>query len=69
MGRDEQKEEREVLDSIFPEEITGSSSQLSPMQNPAYFADFAADISETEYRISILLDVTNAEGDDSEPRT
>jgi hypothetical protein len=27
------------------------------------------DISETEYQISIQLDVTNAEGDESEPRT
>ncbi len=26
MGRDEQIEEREVLDSIFPDEITGVSS-------------------------------------------
>jgi len=25
MGREDQTEEREVLDSIFPEEITGSS--------------------------------------------
>ncbi|MCJ1303117.1 hypothetical protein MMC08_005924 [Hypocenomyce scalaris] len=47
MGRDEQKEEREVLDSIFPEEIT--------------------DISDTSYRISIALDVTQQDGDDSEP--
>jgi len=37
MGRDDQKEEREVLDSIFPDEIQ--------------------DISDTEYRISIALDV------------
>lgn len=28
MGREEQIEEREVLDSIFPDEITG---QLSPL--------------------------------------
>ncbi|KAG9244140.1 RWD domain-containing protein [Calycina marina] len=49
MGREEQIEEREVLDSIFPEEIQ--------------------DISETEYRISILLDVTNDDGDESEPPT
>jgi len=47
MGVEDQKEEREVLDSIFPDEIT--------------------DISATEYRISIQLDVTNDEGDDSEP--
>ncbi|KAK5164817.1 Protein gir2 [Saxophila tyrrhenica] len=37
MGREDQKEEREVLDSIFPEEIQ--------------------DISDTEYRITIALDV------------
>ncbi|KAI1373638.1 RWD-domain-containing protein [Hypoxylon crocopeplum] len=37
MGKDEQVEEREVLDSIFPDEIT--------------------DISDTEYRISIKLDL------------
>ncbi|KAF2089129.1 RWD-domain-containing protein [Saccharata proteae CBS 121410] len=49
MGKDDQKEEREVLDSIFPDEIT--------------------DISDTEYRISIILDVTNDEDDDSEPPT
>ncbi|QSZ29124.1 hypothetical protein DSL72_003634 [Monilinia vaccinii-corymbosi] len=49
MGREEQAEEREVLDSIFPEEIH--------------------DISETEYRVSILLDVTNQDGDDAEPPT
>lgn len=29
MGREEQTEEREVLDSIFPDEITGSSLTLS----------------------------------------
>ncbi|KUJ20286.1 RWD-domain-containing protein [Mollisia scopiformis] len=49
MGKDEQVEEREVLDSIFPDEIQ--------------------DISETEFRISILLDVTNDDGDESEPPT
>jgi len=49
MGREEQVEEREVLDSIFPDEIT--------------------DISDTEYRISISLDVQNDAGDESEPPT
>ena len=44
MGREEKKEERGVLDSIFPDEIT--------------------DVSETEYRISIELEVT--EPDESE---
>lgn len=37
MGREDQQEEREVLDSIFPDEIQ--------------------DISDTEYRVSITLDV------------
>ncbi|KAI3400298.1 hypothetical protein diail_3679 [Diaporthe ilicicola] len=41
MGREEQIEEREVLDSIFPDEIT--------------------DISDTEYRISITLDIPDDE--------
>jgi len=49
MGIEEQKEEREVLDSIFPEEIQ--------------------DVSDTEFRISIQLEVTNDEDDDSEART
>lgn len=49
MGREEQKEEREVLDSIFPDEIT--------------------DISETEYRISMLLDVKTESDDDADPPT
>ncbi|KAK6068665.1 rwd domain-containing protein [Seiridium cupressi] len=49
MGREEQIEEREVLDSIFPEEIT--------------------DISETEYRISILLDLPEDEADTADPPT
>ncbi|PBP18984.1 RWD-domain-containing protein [Diplocarpon rosae] len=49
MGREEQIEEREVLESIFPEEIQ--------------------DISDTEYRISVLLDITNDDGDESEPPT
>jgi len=30
MGVEEQKEEREVLDSIFPEEITGASRKSPP---------------------------------------
>ncbi|KAH8778159.1 ubiquitin-conjugating enzyme/RWD-like protein [Hyaloscypha sp. PMI_1271] len=49
MGREEQIEEREVLDSIFPDEIQ--------------------DISETEYRISVLLDIVNDDGDESDPPT
>ncbi|KAL1878674.1 Protein gir2 [Diaporthe australafricana] len=46
MGREEQIEEREVLDSIFPDEIT--------------------DISDTEYRISITLDIPDDE-DNEQP--
>ncbi|KAM0322847.1 hypothetical protein ACHAQA_009188 [Verticillium albo-atrum] len=48
MGREEQVEEREVLESIFPEEIT--------------------DISETEFRIKVVLDVLGEE-DAPEPPT
>lgn len=47
MGREEQQEEREVLDSIFPEEIT--------------------DVSETEYRISMELDIPSREEDEEPP--
>ncbi|KZM28443.1 hypothetical protein ST47_g421 [Ascochyta rabiei] len=43
MGVEDQQEEREVLESIFPDEIT--------------------DVSETEFRVSILLDVTPGEED------
>ncbi|KAF4547813.1 RWD domain-containing protein [Elsinoe fawcettii] len=46
MGREEQTEEREVLDSIFPDEIT--------------------DVSPTEYRVSIALDLP-PEGEDDPP--
>lgn len=45
MGREEQKEEREVLDSIFPDEIQ--------------------DISDIEYRISVALDVTKQDDDET----
>lgn len=47
MGRDEQKEEREVLDSIFPEEIH--------------------DVSDTELRISITLDLPQQSEEDVMP--
>lgn len=49
MGREEQKEEREVLDSIFPDEIT--------------------DVSDTEYRIEVKLDLPAGDDEDAEPRT
>ncbi|KAF4453250.1 hypothetical protein F53441_4057 [Fusarium austroafricanum] len=44
MGREDQIEEREVLESIFPEEIT--------------------DISETEFRVSVALDILDEEDQD-----
>jgi hypothetical protein len=65
MGIEEQKEEREVLDSIFPDEITGEGLLILLLR--VSLTDWL-DISETEYRISVLLDVTNEDGDDSEPR-
>ncbi|KAK5123198.1 hypothetical protein LTR85_003397 [Meristemomyces frigidus] len=45
MGREEQKEEREVLDSIFPDEIQ--------------------DINDAEYRVTIILDMTKADEDET----
>jgi hypothetical protein len=59
MGREEQTEEREVLDSIFPEEITGPSSP-SPIsqRNQSHSHASNTDISETEYRVAIQLEVT-----------
>lgn len=33
MGREEQIEEREVLDSIFPEEITGTYSNMRSFEH------------------------------------
>ena len=47
MGREDQKEEREVLESIFPEEIT--------------------EVSETEFRVLIQLDVPSTSEEDPEP--
>jgi hypothetical protein len=49
MGKEEQLEEKEVLASIFPDEII--------------------DVSETEYRVSIVLDVTSDEDEETEPPT
>lgn len=58
MGREEQIEEREVLDSIFPEEITGiyytypqACTSLEGLTNTS-----RTDVSDTSYRISITLD-------------
>jgi len=70
MGREEQTEEREVLDSIFPDEITGSSLTLSPsthLQDQP--TNHTTDISETEYRVSILLEVSEDDDSTTEPPT
>ena len=64
MGREEQIEEREVLDSIFPDEITGQSSLFLDVPVLIYILD----ISETSYRVSIALDVPGQD-EDSEPGT
>jgi hypothetical protein len=65
MGRDEQIEEREVLDSIFSEEITGapdrSCSGIAQLTDPS-------DISQTSYRISIALDIAH-QAEDADPCT
>jgi hypothetical protein len=68
MGREEQTEEREVLDSIFPEEITGPLSLLIIYQSHNALTK-TKDISETEYRVSIQLEVTEDEESTEEPPT
>lgn len=65
MGRDEQKEEREVLESIFPDEITGEACTISEYRGSTHCV---TDISDTAYRISVALDITHQDGDDSEQR-
>jgi len=65
MGREEQIEEREVLDSIFPDEITGISASLFIRKHAARPAPLTklvtADISEHEFRISITIDIPDDE--------
>ena len=62
MGVEEQKEEREVLDSIFPDEITGRHMQRSIA---ARVTDKGlTDVSDTAYRISIALDVPDDQQDE-----
>lgn len=67
MGREDQIEEREVLDSIFPDEITGKqySSQLILSFYPCSH-EMHLDISETSYRVSITLDALEYDGDERE---
>jgi hypothetical protein len=68
MGVDEQKEEREVLDSIFPDEIAGEKPGRPPCSHKGS-SETHTDISETEYRISIKLEVPSEADGESEPRT
>jgi hypothetical protein len=53
MGVEDQQEEREVLESIFPDEITGIYHYTS--SKPQIVTVFI-DVSETEFRIAIKLD-------------
>ena len=65
MGIEDQKEEREVLDSIFPDEITGKSHGQRPTPSDT---DVPPDISDTSYRISITLEnPTDFHDEDVEP--
>lgn len=70
MGREEQVEEREVLDSIFPEEITGSTHLIGgfytacgPIANDT---SMSLDLSDTSYRISITLDTPESDAAEGE---
>lgn len=67
MGLDEQREEREVLDSIFSDEITGRRVHHDTTTGTTTDRSHS-DISETEYRVSITLDVTNEDDDDTPAR-
>lgn len=65
MGIEDQKEEREVLESIFPEEITGARGRPLHQQFRANSIS-AADVSETEFRVLIKLDVGEPSYDEDE---
>jgi hypothetical protein len=67
MGIEEQKEEREVLGSIFPDEITGITLRGRPMAALSW--RFSLDISDTAYRIAIALDVTSHDDEPIEQPT
>ena len=68
MGREEQIEEREVLDSIFPDEIEGTPLLSRRPRYPPIPTNslLASDISETSYRVSIALDVPDQPQGDSD---
>lgn len=68
MGREDQVEEREVLDSIFPDEITGTISLILGYLRICSLTNFIQiDVSDKSYRISITLDVTNRDDQEAEP--
>lgn len=67
MGREEQIEERGVLDSIYPDEITGEFFFLRYGLSTIVLT-LASDISETSYRVSIALDVPGRD-EEVEPRS
>ncbi len=75
MGREEQIEERDVLGSIFPDEITGRWFLLSPLTKATSFATYMCfrglDISDTSYKVSIalLVDQHDEDGEDLPDRT
>lgn len=64
MGREEQLEEVEILRSIYPEEIQG---KMYMFHSSVRYTD-CTDVSDTEYRITIALDVPDEEDDTSGPR-
>lgn len=71
MGKEEQVEEREVLDSIFPEEITGRFLRKElPRHRHAHAILTGSwnetDISDTEYRIALKLNPPDDVNDDDE---
>lgn len=83
MGQEEQIEEREVLDSIFPDEITGTSASILPSVASPHFPsiypkkqkntnqpfDSLTDISETSYRVAIKLDIPRQDDDETKTRS
>jgi hypothetical protein len=75
MGREDQIEEREVLGSIFPDEITGKHAPATILSKSAgpkrahLLINGTTDISDTEFRISIALDIPNDDDTGVEPRS
>ncbi|KAL9577394.1 MAG: hypothetical protein Q9212_006388 [Teloschistes hypoglaucus] len=67
MGREEQIEEREVLDSIFPDEIIGDN--FSPKWSVPTKTNSGGDIDEKSYRITIKPQIENPNAPDTEPPT